>query len=493
MKHENYKRSKRSSSHYPNIKISINNMNNLEFDKNTDESQIDLTESLNMPKRKKVRFLTNELHVKEDYKLDKLSPPKALLKNSILKKSNTKNARIDSFFKKLAQQHQFLVLKKFNKNNNSNLSNNKNSKKDDSNTIPTIEPNKKNFKTNGGCSVRNIKEVSKENNKNHIFYPILNNNKSKKKYLPLENNIKNKFEFKNNLKTKKNNINFFSDLNKTDNKYENNKTFVNSLFPTSINEISNQNKIKTISMDPINIKEKKYNKTENNFYSHKNKISKMNLKKQLDKTKNTNRDITNTNNNYNILISKFKEYQKQIEPSFSIIKNEGNIISKDINNNPFMRKIENLNDINQFEIIFKNTIMKNIIEVQEKSKTGFFQGECSGVNANRGISGGNYICENRANIFNVSEMIDRMNPASVVKFNKLLKKDYKEFLGVNKKDYRNKKAKKKDLLRIKLIQKYHKELFYQNEIADKYNIKKNAGIKFIIENKENKNYDDIEK
>ena len=441
MKHDNYKRSKRSSSHYPNIKISLNNMNNLDFDKNTDESQIDLTESLNMPKRKKVRFLTNELLVKEDYKLDKLSPPKTLLKNSILKKSNTKNARIDSFFKKLAQQHQFLVLKKVNKNNNSNLSNNKNTKKDDSNTIPTIEQNKKSFKTNNNYSVSNIKEVSKENNKNHIFYPILNNNKSKKKYLPFEQNIKNKFEFKNNLKTKKNNINFFSDLNKTDNKYENNKTFVNGLFPTSMNELSHQNKIKTISMDPINIKEKKYNKTENNFYSHKNKISKMNLKKQLDKTKNTNRDITNTNNNYNILISKFKEYQKQIEPSFSIIKNEGNIISKDINNNPFMRKIENLNDINQFEIIFKNTIMKNIIEVQEKSKTGFFQGECSGVNANRGISGGNYICENRANIFNVSEMIDRMNPASVVKFNKLLKKDYKEFLGVNKKDYRNKKAK----------------------------------------------------
>ena len=41
---------------------------------------------------------------------------------------------------------------------------------------------------------------------------------------------------------------------------ENNKTFVNSLFPTSINEISNQNKIKVISIDPINIKEKKYNK-----------------------------------------------------------------------------------------------------------------------------------------------------------------------------------------------------------------------------------------
>ena len=179
MKHETYKTSKRSSSHYPNFKININSINNFDIDKNTDESQMDLNERSNKPKRKKVRFLTNELHIKEDYKLDKLSPPKTLLKNSILKKSNTKNARLDSFFKKLAQQHQFLVLKKFNKNNNSNLSNNKNEKKDDLKTIPPIESNKKTFKPNNNCSVLNINEVNKENNKNHIFYPILKNNKSK--------------------------------------------------------------------------------------------------------------------------------------------------------------------------------------------------------------------------------------------------------------------------------------------------------------------------
>lgn len=488
------KGSKRSSSHYPNIKISLNNMNNLNNDKNIDESQIDLNESQEKHKRKKVRFLTNELYIKEDFKLDKLSPPKTLLKNSILKKkNNSKNSKIDSFFKKLTKQHtfKFIELKTKNKNNSNSL-NEKTPKKNDLNKIPLLEENKKGFKSNPNYSECNLNEISKENN-NHIFYPLLNSNKYKNTNLYSDYNIKNKFNNINNLKTKKNNIKFFSNLNISENKYENNKTFANNFFPTSINEISNRNKkVKKIGISSINIKENnKYNKTENNFYSNKNKNSKIKLKKQIDK--NTNKDtIINTNNNYNILISKFKEYQKQIEPSFSIIKNEGNIISKDINNNPFMRKIINLKDINQFEIIFKNTIMKNIIEVQEKSKTGFFQGECSGVSTNKGISGGNYICENRANIFNVSEMIDRMNPSSVVKFNKLLKKDYKEFLGYNKKDYRNKKAKKKDLLRIKLIQKYHKELFYQNEIADKYNIKKNSGIKFIIEDKENKNYDDNE-
>ena len=152
-----------------------------------------------------------------------------------------------------------------------------------------------------------------------------------------------------------------------------------------------------------------------------------------------------------------------------------------------MRKIENLKNINQFEIIFHKSIMNNIIEEQKKGKTGFFQGECCGVNTNKDKSNGIYICENRANIFNVSEMIDRMNPLSVMKFNELLRKDYKEFLGYNKKDYRNKKSKKEDKLRKKLINKYHKELFYENEIADKYNIKKNPGIKFIKEKETKKN------
>ena len=214
MKKENYKISKRSSSHYPNypnIKISLNTMNNFDKDKNknTDESHIDLNESEDKHKRKKVRFLTNELHIKEDYKLGKLSPPKTLLKNSILKKSSSKNSRIDSFFKKLAQQHKFIVINAKNKNNNnSNLLNDKNSKKDDLNSIPVIEPNKKDYKSYIDYSECNLNEITKENNK-HIFYPLLNNNKSKNKNLSFDYNIKNKFHFKNNLKTKKNNINFF--------------------------------------------------------------------------------------------------------------------------------------------------------------------------------------------------------------------------------------------------------------------------------------------
>ena len=36
----------------------------------------------------------------------------------------------------------------------------------------------------------------------------------------------------------------------------------------------------------------------------------------------------------------------------------------------------------------------------------------------------------------------------------------------------------------RLIQKYHRELYYENEFADKYNIKKNPGVKFIIDNEE---------
>ena len=98
------------------------------------------------------------------------------------------------------------------------------------------------------------------------------------------------------------------------------------------------------------------------------------------------------------------------------------------------------------------------MEEYGKGKTGFFQGECCGINTNKDRTSGLYICENRANIFNVSEMIDRMNPFSVMKFNDLLRKDYKEFLGYNKKDYRNKKAKKEDKLRKKVIKKYHKQL-----------------------------------
>ena len=75
-----------------------------------------------------------------------------------------------------------------------------------------------------------------------------------------------------------------------------------------------------------------------------------------------------------------------------------------------------------------------------------------------------------------------MNPISTLKFSNLLKKDYKEFLGYENKT--KQKRKKEDILRKRLIQKYHRELYYENEFADKYNIKKNPGVKFIIDNEE---------
>ena len=58
-------------------------------------------------------------------------------------------------------------------------------------------------------------------------------------------------------------------------------------------------------------------------------------------------------------------------------------------------------------------------------------------------------------------------------------------MGYEKEKKKNKK--KEDRLRKKVIKKYHRELFFQNELADRYNIKKNSGIKFIIDEEDNKN------
>ena len=49
---------------------------------------------------------------------------------------------------------------------------------------------------------------------------------------------------------------------------------------------------------------------------------------------------------------KFKEYQKKMEESSFLINEQGKLISNDIKNNPFMWKIEDLNKINHFEILF---------------------------------------------------------------------------------------------------------------------------------------------
>ena len=209
-----------------------------------------------------------------------------------------------------------------------------------------------------------------------------------------------------------------------------------------------------------------HNKTDNNFYlEHKKKPKVHNIK------------LSKYSNN-NLFTSIFKEYQKIMEPSFDIIKNKANNISKDIESNPFMRKIENLNDINKFEVVFHKSIMNNITEIQQSKRSGFFRGEVCGVNTNKNKTSGCYVSESKSNIFNITEMIDKMHPFSCLKFNKLLRKDYKEFLG-NKNNFKKKQTKKEDKLRKIAIKRYHRELFFENEIADKYNIKKNQNIKFI--------------
>lgn len=467
------KKYRRTSLSNPTLKTSLKLSKDIENNSNIGNSIVDDENQQN--KRKKVKFLTNELNSKTY-----LSPPKTIIKNQILKKS-TKNFSIDKFFNRLTQKHLFTKSDKNIKTENYSLVNKRKSKKNKTLKIPSINPNKINLIRNKIDSDRHLEEIRK-NDKYYKFYPILNFKKLKEKQLSLEKNVNNNLK----LQTMNNKV----QKNIESNRFKKNNILLNNLFPTSINEISEINKSKKTNktINSIRINENKnYNKTENNYYSNKKKfeiIPKIKLTKKINK--NPHKEILDNNSYYNTLISNFKEYQKQIGSSFSLIKTTGRSISQEINNNPFMRKIENLRNINYFEILFKNTIMKNVKTIQEKSKTGFFLGECAGVNSNKNKLSGNYICENRANIFNVSEMVDKMNPASVVKFNKLLRKDYKEFLGYNKKDYRNKKPKKVDKLNKKLILKYHQELFYENEIADKYNIKKNTGIKFIKEIDESK-------
>ena len=458
-----YKKGGRLSSLNLKIKININEINN------KDENNISYND--NSFSRKKVRFLTNELRMKEDMKLEKISPFKISPKNSILKNSKKK---IDEYFKKLTQLHQFY---KFDKSKimgaKSDKINNKSSGKNDSNLLN--KENKINVEKQTNYSGRSFNLKRKEKNK-YIFSPFSPINRLKNK-----NFIKRIIKFpniKNSIKTKKNESlnNIGTNLiNKLYDKSSQNSNFSNNFFQTSINDINNKSRKEKKSFENEKDNTNKYSITENNFYPKKFNASKIKLTKHKDKS------IIN----YNILITKFREYQKQIEPCFSMIKNAGKTLSRDINNNPFMRKIDNLRDRNEFNIVFHKSIMNNILEIQQKSKTGFFQGECCGINTNKDRTGGYYICENRSNIFNVSEMIDRMNPLSLMKFNELLRKDYKEFLGYNKKNYRKNNLSKKDKLREKLIRKYHKELFYQNDLAEKLNIKKNSGIKFIKDKDEN--------
>ena len=286
-------------------------------------------------------------------------------------------------------------------------------------------------------------EFSKTNS-NNIFTSYMNNTKKKKSLLKLPQMYINP----SNLNKTPTSLSYNLSKNKTPKNKINIK--YSCLFPTSINE---------------------------SIYKKNN----------INSSSNNNTKETITESNYEKVkgSKKFKEYQKIMEASSLLINQQGMNISNDIKNNPFMWKIEDLNKINHFEILFHKTILQNIQAVYEKTKKGFFKIEHT-TRAKNALGTG-YVCENKNNIFEVSDMIERMNPISTLKFSELLRKDYKEFLGYENK---NKKIKKKeDRLRKIAIKKYHRELFFENEFADKYNIKKNSGIKFILDiddKKENK-------
>ena len=318
------------------------------------------------------------------------------------------------------------------------------------------------------------------------------------------NNIKTFLNLKKNLSTNKRE----STLNKNKNSIDMNKTNSNNLFTSYIK--NTKNKKPFLNLPKIYINSSNLNKTRTSYSYTNNKTSKnktnitysclfptsinesIHKKNNININNNINSDIKNlketiTDSNYeNVKGSKkFKEYQKKMEESSYLINKNGMNISNDIKNNPFMWKIEDLNKINHFEILFHKSILENIQAIYEKTKKGFFKLEHTTRAKN--VLGTGYVCENKNNIFEVSDMIERMNPISTLKFSKLLRKDYKEFLGYETK---NKKIKKKeDRLRKIAIKKYHRELFFENEFADKYNIKKNSGIKFIFDiddNNENK-------
>ena len=286
-------------------------------------------------------------------------------------------------------------------------------------------------------------EFSKTNS-NNIFTSYMNNTKKKKSLLKLPQMYINP----SNLNKTPTSLSYNLSKNKTPKNKINIK--YSCLFPTSINE---------------------------SIYKKNN----------INSSTNNNTKETITESNYEKVkgSKKFKEYQKIMEASSLLINQQGMNISNDIKNNPFMWKIEDLNKINHFEILFHKSILQNIQAVYEKTKKGFFKIEHT-TRAKNALGTG-YVCENKNNIFEVSDMIERMNPISTLKFSELLRKDYKEFLGYENK---NKKIKKKeDRLRKIAIKKYHRELFFENEFADKYNIKKNSGIKFILDiddKKENK-------
>ena len=487
MKNEKYKY---QILYRPKTKIKFNSLNPYRHynNKNTQLS-FTLNDKEKKNKKESINFLSNDTPVKTYFKTNIISSPIKTPKNSILNnyKINIKlNNKMKNFINE-SNRHKSVnntlnnfTLKKYNKNLISSLKSNKTLIKNDDNNndsyynLYEINKENKNILNNFSNRIRNQR----------IIYPYFFHDR-KNKQISLKKNIK----FKNKLiiSTKENNIkNFFSDkknnnkkiYNSIDNKNNTQVNFVNYSFPTLITEIKG-NKGKNNNENHNDQKDKK----ENNYYLFQKRIKKNSLMK-LTKKKNFSFD-----KNKNIIFSKFKEYKRQIEPNFSFMEKVANNITKDIIKNPFMRKIENLNDLNKFEIVFHRSIMDNILEIKQKAKNGFFQGNCWTTTLNKDKETGSYVSENKANVYNISEMIDKMSPVSCLKFKNILIKDYKEFLEYNKKNLKKKKLKKEDELRKKLIKRYNKELFFENHIAEKYKIKKNSGIKFIQDDEEN-NKDD---
>ena len=291
-------------------------------------------------------------------------------------------------------------------------------------------------------------------------------------------------------------------LNKNKYSIEMNKTNTNTnnLFTSYMKNTKNKKSLLNFPSIYINPSDLSKTRTSYSYNISNNKTpkNKINIKHSCLFPTSINESLYKKNNiitelNYeNVRGSKkFKEYQKKMEESSFLINEQGKLISNDIKNNPFMWKIEDLNKINHFEILFHKSILQNIQAAYEKTKKGFFK--IDHTTRAKNVFGTGYVCENKNNIFEVSDMIERMNPISTLKFSKLLRTDYKEFLGYDKKKKKNKK--KEDRLRKIAIKKYHRELFFENEFADKYNIKKNSGIKFIFDiddNNENKKKKDDE-
>lgn len=303
-------------------------------------------------------------------------------------------------------------------------------------------------------TLSSINSVSKRHKPYNIYKDLFSRNNHYKKInlISLHKSIKFPtlsypvFKPKIQIKTRNShkNLNFQSFDKKEELKLNNIKTF----FKTSLNSIeSNSNNIEQKRIKKF----KPMSKTCEKFYQKKKKIPKCCRKKHKKETM------------IDFLKSKFM-------PSFDTIQKEITEITKNINNNPFMRRIEIAKKGSKFELVFKRSIFDEVMKIWEKRKTGFFlKGQYDKKN-------NGYVCEDRANIFNVCEMLERMNPISVTKLNKMIKKDYKEFIGDKNDDNQNKRIHRENPMRKKLIYTYHKEILFQNFIAHKFNVQKKQSI-----------------